>query len=270
MPGVGARPARASGGLALFAVGTVLLTVACASGGGTRPATPGTDAPVALLDFRRATRPCGAVRTLTAELSLSGRAGGERLRGRVIAGLAEGGQARLEGLAPFGPPLFVLTAQANTAALVLPRERRVLESAPMRDVLERLTGLPLSADELRLALLGCLGTDAPANGLEWPGPWRAVETRDGHRLWLAPRDGAWRVVSADAGGWRVDYAGWLNDVPRHARVQTRDGSVDLRVELRQLSMNVDITPEAFQMTRPSDATPVRLEELVSVAPLRTP
>jgi len=270
MPGVGGRPAPGTRGLALLAVGTALLTAACASGGGTRPSTPGTDAPVALLDFRRATRPCAAVRTLTAELSLSGRAGGERLRGRVVAGLAEGGQARLEGLAPFGPPLFVLTAQANTAALVLPRERQILESAPMHDVLERLTGLPLSADELRLALLGCLGADAPATGFEWPGPWRAVDTRDGHRLWLAPRDGAWRVVSADAGGWRVDYAGWLNDVPRQARVQTRDANVDLQVELRQLSMNVAIMPEAFQMTRPPDATPVRLDELISVAPLRTP
>lgn len=268
MPGVGGNPARE--GLALLAVGCVLLTAACASGAGARPATPGSDAPVALLDFRRATRPCAAVRTLTAELSLSGRAGRERLRGRVVVGLAEGGQARLEGLAPFGPPLFVLTARANIAALVLPRERRVLESAAMRDVLERLTGLPLSADELRLALLGCLGADTPATGWEWSGRWRAVDTLEGHRLWLAPRDGMWRVVSADAGGWRVDYADWLNDVPRRARVQTTDASVDLQVDVRQLSLNVPLASEAFQMTRPPDAVAVRLDELASVAPLRTP
>jgi hypothetical protein len=225
---------------------------------------------VALLDFRRATRPCVGVRTATAELALSGRAGGERLRGRVVVGLADGGQARLEGLAPFGPPLFVLTAQANTAALVLPREHRVLESAPMRDVLERLTGLPLSADELRLALLGCLGADTPANGLEWPRQWRAVDTREGYRLWMGSRDGMWRVVSADAGAWRVDYAEWLNDVPRRARVVTRGATVDLQIDVRQLSLNVAIPPEAFQMTRPPEATPLRLDDLVSVAPLRTP
>lgn len=225
---------------------------------------------MALLDFRRATRPCARLRTLTAELSLSGHAGRERLRGRVVVGLAEGGHARLEGVAPFGPPLFVLTAQANLAALVLPRERRVLESAAMRDVLERLIGLPLSADDLRLALLGCLGADSGVTGLEWPREWRAVETREGHRVWMAPRDGTWRVVSVDAGGWRVDYADWLNDVPRRVRVQTDDAAVDLRVDLRQLSLNVALPSEAFQMVRPPDAVPVRLDELTSVAPLRTP
>jgi outer membrane biogenesis lipoprotein LolB len=225
---------------------------------------------VALLDFRRATRSCASVRTLTAELALSGRAGRERLRGRVVVGLAEGGRARLEGLAPFGAPLFVLTAQSDIAALVLPRERRILESAAMRDVLERLTGLPLSADELRLALLGCLGADAGATGLEWPRQWRAVETREGHRVWMARRDGVWRVVSVDAGGWRVDYADWLNDVPRRVRVQTDDATVDLRVDLRQLSLNVALAPETFEVIRPADAVPVRLDELTSVAPLRTP
>ena len=87
-------------------VGVALLASGCAASLGSRPATAGTEAPVALLDFRRVTRACAAVRTMTAELALSGRAGRERLRGRVVAGLAAGGQARLEGLAPFGPPLL--------------------------------------------------------------------------------------------------------------------------------------------------------------------
>jgi len=267
MPGGAARPVP-RGLVAL--VGVALLASGCAASLGSRPATAGTEAPVALLDFRRVTRACTGVRTMTAELALSGRAGRERVRGRVVAGLAADGQARLEGLAPFGPPLFILTAQANLAALVLPRERRILEGASMGAVLERLTGLPLSADELRLALLGCLGADAPATGFEWTGGWRAVETQEGQTAWLARRDGAWRVVGVDAGAWRVDYGDWLNEVPRRARVQTRDGIVDLRVDVRQLSLNVPIPPEAFQVVRPPEASPLRLDDLASVAPLRTP
>ena len=47
------------------------------------------------------------------ELGLSGRAGDESLRGKVITGLQRGGAARLEGVAPFGAPVFILAARPS-------------------------------------------------------------------------------------------------------------------------------------------------------------
>src|SRR5204862_4453866 len=68
-------------------------------------------------------RSCRGIRTLTAELGLSGRAGTQRLRGRVLAGFTREGSMRLEGLAPFGPPAFVLAARPDQAVLWLPRDQ---------------------------------------------------------------------------------------------------------------------------------------------------
>lgn len=158
----------------------VLLTFAlalsaCAARLPPRPVgTPSVDT-TAVDAFTRATLACRGFRTLTGELSLSGRASGERIRGRVIAGLEAGGSVRLEGVAPFGAPVFILAGRAERATLLLPREHRVLPETAVADVLERLTGLALGADDLRLMISGCLVDDAvPSGGQQWPGGWQAV------------------------------------------------------------------------------------------------
>ena len=78
-----------------------------------RPGRAGPD-PTAIDAFTTATAACRGFRSMTGELSLSGRAAGERIRGRVIAGLESGGSVRLEGVAPFGPPVFILAGKAET------------------------------------------------------------------------------------------------------------------------------------------------------------
>ena len=109
-----------------LALATVTLALsACAARLPPRPiGVPASD-PAAIVAFSHATAGCRGFRSLTGELSLSGRASGERIRGRVIAGLQAGGSLRLEGLAPFGPPVFILAGRAETATLLLPREHRV-------------------------------------------------------------------------------------------------------------------------------------------------
>jgi len=42
---------------------------------------------------------------------MSGRAGRQKVRGRVVAGFARPASMRLEGVAPFGPPAFILVAR---------------------------------------------------------------------------------------------------------------------------------------------------------------
>ena len=90
--------------LALLVI--VLTLSACAARTPPRPVGAPAADPTAIDAFTKATAACRGFRSLTGELALSGRAAGERIRGRVIAGLESGGSVRLEGVAPFGPPVM--------------------------------------------------------------------------------------------------------------------------------------------------------------------
>src|SRR5688572_12887089 len=97
--GVSAKRCRL---LALCASG--LMLAACASRLLSLPADPGSTLPDFERIHREATAGCASVRTLTAELALSGRAGSQRVRGTAIVGFERPRSIRLEGVAPFGPP----------------------------------------------------------------------------------------------------------------------------------------------------------------------
>jgi hypothetical protein len=259
------------------AAGKLLLTAAVcafAAGCGTRlPPRPGgasRPSPDAAAHYATATSHCATLRTLTAELSLSGRAGDERVRGRVITGLARGGSARLEGVAPFGAPMFILAARAERATLLLPRDRRVLDDAPVSQVIERLTGLALGADDLMRTLAGCGGTGEAGNGRRWSDAWEAVDTPDGRTVFLRQEAGAWQVVAIDARSWRADYRTFQNGFPREVRLRSDDDGVNLVASVQQLEVNTTIDEAAFEVDIPAGTDPMTLDELRSVAPLRTP
>lgn len=264
-------PAAASKRL-VAAVGAVaLMAGACAARLPPRPGGSSSPSSDAVAIFQQATSHCAGLRTLTLELSLSGRAGDERLRGRIIAGLERGGRVRLEGVAPFGAPVFILAARDERATLLLPRERRVLAGASVADVIERLTGLALGADDLRRALAGCLGAEGQAvEGRQWSGGWRAVTSSGGRTVYLRQQSSRWSVVAADGGGWRADYREVVNGLPREVRLRADDGRVDLVARVSQLEANTDITDAAFDVAVPEGTDPMTLDELRSVAPLRTP
>lgn len=254
---------------ALATLATVLALSACAAR--TPPRPPGTAGPdpSALEAFTRATTACRGFRSLTGELSLSGRAAGERIRGRVIAGLEAGGSVRLEGVAPFGPPVFILAGTAEQATLLLPREHRVLKDTAVAAVLERLTGLALSADDLRLMVSGCLADNAaPTEGRQWPGGWQAVTLGPDRVAYVRLQQGRPVVVAADYGPWHVDYAEHLSGFPRVVRVRRAlDATTDVTARVGELEVNTTINPLAFTLAVPSDADPMTLDELRSVAPL---
>ena len=241
----------------------------CAARMPPRPSGATTADPTALEAFTNATRACRGFRTLTAELALSGRAGGEKLGGRVHAGLESGGAVRLEGLAPFGPPVFILAGRNERATLLLPRDHRVLPETPVPEVLERLTGLALGADDLRLMVSGCLADNAaPTDGRQWPGGWQAVTLAPERTAYLRSRQGQTVVVAADYGPWRIDYSEHAGGYPRVVRVRPAgDASTDVTARIGDLQVNIDIDPRAFVVEIPSDAAPMTLDELRSVAPL---
>jgi hypothetical protein len=261
--------AGVAGRLAVLAVVGVVFA-SCATKVPPRPSGSAASAPEAVGHFEALTTHCAGLRTMTAELSLSGRAGDQRLRGRVLAGLERGGSLRLEGVAPFGAPLFILAARQERATLLLPRERRVLDDAPVAQVVERLTGLALSADDLLQVLAGCAGGGAATNGRTWPGGWEAVEAPGDRSLLMRRQNDGWQLVGVDAPGWHADYRAVQSGVPREVRLRSDDARVDFTATVQQLELNTSIDAAAFEVPIPADAEPMSLDELRSVAPLRTP
>lgn len=245
----------------------VLLACACAARVPPRPAGGTTPDPTAIQQFTTATQACRGFRSFLGELSLSGRAGGERIRGRVHAGLERGAAVRLEGVAPFGAPIFILAGRNDRATLLLPRDRRVLKDTAVAAVLERLTGLALGADDLRLILSGCLVENVtPTDGRRWGNGWQAVTLGD-RTAYLRSVQGRVVLAAADFGQWRVDYADHQGDWPRTVRVRRADGAADITAKIGELEVNTAIDPAAYTVNVPADADPMTLDELRSVAPL---
>jgi hypothetical protein len=252
-----------------FVLGYLFCVISCAARTPPRPTgTPAPD-PTAIEAFNAATAACKGFRSIEAELSLSGRAGDERVRGRILTGLESGGAVRLEAVAPFGAPFFVLAGRAERATLVLPREHRVLKDTAVADVLERLTGLTLGADDLRLIVSGCLVERAePSDGRQWGGGWRAVTIGPDRVAYLRVVNGQPVLAAADYGQWHVDYSAHASGFPRVVRVRRAgDAAIDITARIEQLQVNTQIDPRAWSVDVPSDADPMTLDELRSIAPL---
>jgi hypothetical protein len=206
-------------------------------------------------------------------LSLSGRAGSTKLRGRVDAGLAAPGEIRLEGRAPFGRPVFILVARDSSSAMLwLPRDNRVLREAPPAAIVEALAGVRLDPDELRMALAGCGLGAAPASDARAYGDWVAVDVADGSTHYLRRAGNRWRLVASTRDALTIEYRDFTGSRPSTVRMsRSSDGSTerptDLTVKLSETELNVALGPEVFQLDVPPEADPLTLEELRRAGPL---
>jgi outer membrane biogenesis lipoprotein LolB len=214
---------------------------------------------------------CSGVRTLTTELGLSGRAGAERLRGRVVAGFARPDSMRLEGVAPFGAPAFILAARGNMATLVLPRDNHVLRGAKAEEILGALTGVSLAPADLQAILTGCVVAmpRASAGHLHNNG-WASIDLDGGATVYLQRQGSAWQVRAARRSGWQIEYPTWQGMFPQMVRLRSDDAraNVDLSASIGQLETNVTLEPQAFTVSIPADAMELTLDELRQSGPLR--
>ncbi|MEO6213149.1 MAG: hypothetical protein ABIP65_05930 [Vicinamibacterales bacterium] len=233
-----------------------------------RPSLPsgaGTPFPAFDTAFQQAIQDCASVRTITAELALSGRAGATKLRGRINAGFAAPDEMVLEGLAPFGKPAFLLTARGGDATLVLPRDERVLRGAPPAAIIEALAGVALTPAELRTAIAGCgLGTAPPGAGRSYGDDSAAADSAYG-TVYLRRVDGRWRVAGVAREGLTVQYADFAGG--RATTVFVRAAVADLALRLSQVEINVTLDPKIFDLDVPKDAVPLTLEELRRAGPM---
>jgi hypothetical protein len=258
---------------ALAAAVAVAATTACGRLSVRVPDGPWVPDDTVAAAYHDATSACRGIRTWSAEVGVSGRAAGGRLRGRLVAGFERPGSARLEGVAPFGAPAFVLTARADRAVLVLPRDRRVLDGAPMADVMAALAGVARGTDDLVALLGGCAATtDRVLAGFRQASGWVRADLDGGLSAYLRRDAEGWRLLravqAADRGmeAWTVEYAEFASGFP--AAVRLHDASrTDLRLRISQRDVNTDLSRAAFDAPAHDGYLPMTLDDLRAIGPL---
>ena len=134
-----------------------------------------------------------------------------RVRGRAIVGFARPDSLRLEGVAPFGPPLY--PARGANATLLLPRDDRV-RKAPPDQILEALTGVALSPADLQAVLTGCAVPNAtPVAGRlhqEW---WASIDLDSGAMVYLEREGAQWRLRAGRHREWQIEHPSWQGRSP---------------------------------------------------------
>jgi hypothetical protein len=236
--------------------------------------TPFADAAAA---YDQATSACRGIKTITVSMGLSGRAGSTKLRGRIDAGFAEPARARLEGIPPFGKPVFVLVADDGRGTLVLTREDRVLRDAPPDAIVEALAGVALAPDALRTIVAGCGFADgAPSAGraLQAGGSDWVVLTFASSTGYLQRQAGGWRLSAATRGSLTVRYSDFANGRPATIGIRAIANSrvtADIHLALSDVATNTTLDPRTFDISGdlPEHPVPLTLDELRRAGPMGT-
>jgi hypothetical protein len=266
-PGVGRRVVRVL--KYAFCIACLGLNAGCGARRVSLPSDPGSPLPNYADIHTEVTASCRGARTLEAELGLRGRAGGRRLSGRLRAGFERPASMRLEAVAPFGPPGFILATKGDQAVLLLPRDERVVRDQSAEAILGALTGVTLAPADLLAILTGCIvPAPKPLAGRLHANGWASIDLEGGATMYVQ-RMGAWQVRAARRDGWEIDYPIWQGMFPQTIRLRSASepANVDLTTTLAQIEVNVDVNPAAFSVDIPGNASPLTLEELREAGPL---
>ena len=232
------------------------------------------DPAVASNALEQATR-CRDVRTLTAEIAVSGSAAGRRVRGKLTGGIERPASARLEAVAPAGPPVFIFVATGEVATLLLPRDDRILEHGRPEEVLDAVSGVPVDAAALTDVVTGCVRpaptTDARAFGDTW---LRYASGTDTTYLRRDRTSAPWHLVAAERQAWHAEFSAFQPtpgaDLPSVIRLTSPPAAAtpfDLKLSLSQVDINVPLGPQTFAIQTPTTAKPITLQELRQSGPL---
>jgi hypothetical protein len=252
----------------------VLFVAACGTPRVTLPSGTGTPFRGFAPAYAESIAECRGVKTMSASLSLSGRAGSTKLSARIDAGFAEAGRLRLEGYPKVsfgGKPFFILASRGEDATLVLNRDARVLRNAAASAIIEALTGIALDPDQLRAVVSGCgLGAVDPAEGRSYQNAWASVKAADA-TIFIRQLEGRWRVAAARQGALTIEYSAFSAGRPSAVRLHTSAGEgvapADLTLRISQVETNAPLEAAVFTVDVPREATPITLEELRRAGPL---
>ena len=218
---------------------------------------------------------------MTAEIGLSGRVGDQRLSSvRVIAGFERPSSIHLQGVAPFGGPVFLLSGRGDSATLLLPREDRIIRNAPPGAILGALTGVALDPADLLAVFTGCVlpGPRATGGRLHAGGLASVdIESADqGIRrtatLYLRRTGSQWQLRAATRDRWQIEYTPGTGSFPQLVRLISTnpDLRVGINAALSQVETNQAVDPKAFIVEEPKNVMPMTVEELRQAGPLREP
>ena len=247
-----------------------ITAISCGARRVTLPTDPGTPFPDFASVHTQLTAACRDVRTLTAELMLRGQVSGQRVRGTVHSGFERPVSMRLEGVAPFGPPAFILAARDGMGTLLLPRESRVLRGQRPESILGALIGVSLAPADVQAILTGCVVTDPkPTSGRLHANGWASIALEGGAQMYVR-RSASWELRAARRDGWQLEYNTGQGRFPASVRLvsEMQTVNVDLTATLSQVEANVDLEPAAFRVEIPPGARTMTLEELRDSGPLR--
>jgi len=216
---------------------------------------------------------CRSVRSLRAEVSLSGRANGQGLRGTLHAGFRRPESMLLEFRARLlGTPIFALAANESGATLLLPRDNQVVREPKAEDILGALTGISLSPADLLAILTGCVVPEPRATGgRSHANGWAAIELDGRATLYLQRAGGRWRVRVAERGDWRIEYLEWAGTATFPSKVQlsaAQPAAVALSANLSRMDPNVDFADSDFVVPVPANAEALSLDDIRRSGPLK--
>lgn len=258
----------------------VLVTSCAPKAAITLPSDPGTPLPDFAAIHTQVSSACAGVRDLQLEIGLSGRAGEEKIGGRVLAGFERPSSMHLEGLPPIGSPVFIFAAKDGVGTLLMTRSREILRNAPPEAILEAMTGVSLDPADLMAVFTGCVLPDAkPIGGTLHAGGWAAIEiestsppgsTRRVATLYLQQAGSTWHLRSARRDRWQLDYTAGNGPFPQSVQmVSTGPGlPVNIKASLSQVEPNTGVDPAAFVVNAPKDVTPFTIDDLRRAGPLR--
>jgi outer membrane biogenesis lipoprotein LolB len=266
---------RGSAGLARAAsLGAALFVAGCAARGFVVPTGPGTVEPTLAQAYQASVTSCADLRSLTADIKLSGRVDGRRVRGTLQVGLTRDGGVRIEAVAPFGAPIFTIAGRADTGTLWLPRSQEVVRAAPA-EILDALTGVALPPSGLFEIVTACpAADDAVVKAERFTNPDLArVSLRSGMEVWWRPSASPLHPLGARRAGALVEYRGFAGDRPQTVRLGAAPGAngasrADLSLTLQQVETNVALGDEAFTLAVPDGAKTLTLSELRQAGVLR--
>ena len=194
----------------------------------------------------------------------------------VVVVLQGVGAMRLEGIGPFGQPLFLLIADAQRFALYYPQEARLVSGTASAQNLSRLLGVELAPTALHYVLLGDVplaswpvtGTFAylPHHNLYvWKG--QGPEPLHDYRIWFEPYHlQPVRLEVAQPSGevvLRVQYENWqpLGEVTLPYRITIVQPLAQRRLvwNYTDVQLNTGVSPALFRMRVPAGTKRVEFD-----------
>ncbi|MGE5244764.1 MAG: hypothetical protein ACM3SQ_11110 [Betaproteobacteria bacterium] len=266
-------PARA-----VAVAGLAAALASCAAPRVQVPGGAGTPASDGAAVAEAATGGCRTLRSLTAEIRVSGTVLGRRIRGRLSAGFAAPASARIEAVAPFGPPIFILVATDASASLLLPRDNRVVRGAPADLLLDALVGMRLTPAELWQAVTACPAIGTIGEARQYGSDWRRVTVPPHETLYFHRDEGAWHLVAdmhqEPETARQVEYLQYDGALPVRIHLSAgganRAAAYEIALDLSQLEPNAALDPAVFTLEVSAGAQPMTLDELRRSGPLAVP